>query len=361
MASSAARAVSAAVSATRTPGGSVIQATPWLTLARSFNPGRRTRRGIERRGTHCRPSRRRSARAPRAPRRLHNSCAGTAERRPREPRSKPAETRAARTIAANGLAAAPRPRRGPGMRRERKSLDGGVETLRQRLDVPPPRRELGLQGSVPRPSTSSTTAACRRLGRRVATGNVPGWGSPAPNRRLPSTSTGQQLNSAASMTTRSGPGSGSRRRRRPPRRASGGPGASPLASARRLPSQPRAVSVSRACTPARYPSVSPDELPRSRLIDPRQRGRDDLVGRGVAVCQASTTSAKAPARRLAADPVVPVLDGARCRVEFGRAGQAVAFMKVAGHGPARPPPAFPSSARTATGRPRSSAAARVNT
>ena len=35
------------------------------------------------------------------------------------------------------------------MRRERKSLDGGVETLRQRLDVPPPRRELGLQGSVP--------------------------------------------------------------------------------------------------------------------------------------------------------------------------------------------------------------------
>ena len=45
------------------------------------------------------------------------------------------------------------------VRRERKSLDGGVETLRQRLDVPPPRRELGLKVAFPRPSTSSTTAA----------------------------------------------------------------------------------------------------------------------------------------------------------------------------------------------------------
>ena len=35
------------------------------------------------------------------------------------------------------------------VRRECKSFDGGVETLRQRLDVTPPRRELGLQRSVP--------------------------------------------------------------------------------------------------------------------------------------------------------------------------------------------------------------------
>ena len=83
---------------------------------------------------------------------------------------------------------------------------------------------------------------------------------------------------------------------------------------------------------------------RSRQAAPRQRSSYQTLGRLVKSPRCLVCSRKARGRGARSrdrceikrrGPIEHVLDGARRRVEFGRAGQAVAFMKVAGHGPAR--------------------------